>query len=54
MFGQLAFECAGAVAPDEDVVDGVFAVVLVAALAATAPPKINAPVTAVAATIFRM
>ena len=61
MFGQLAFECVavddepGAVEPAEELdVDGVFVVVLVAAWAATPPPRMRAPVMAVAAMAFRM
>jgi hypothetical protein len=42
------------VEPELDVVDGVFVVVLVAAWAATPPPRMRAPVTAVAAMAFRM
>ena len=63
MFGQFAFE--GAAVDDDpldvepelelDVVDGVFVVVvLVAAWAATPPPRMSAPVMAVAAMAFRM
>ena len=53
MLGQLAFE--GVAGFAVAVVAGVFTVVvLVAALAATAPPKIRAPVTAVVARIFRV
>ena len=58
MFGQFAFECAAVdgepldVEPELelDVVDGVF----VAAWAATPPPRMSAPVMAVAAMAFRM
>jgi hypothetical protein len=57
MLGQLAFavdEPADGV-PEGAVVEGVFVVVeLVAAFAATAPPKTRAPVTAAAAMAFRM
>jgi len=54
MFGQFAFAVVAAVDVEPEVaVVVVFAVVLVAALAATAPPKTSAPVTAVAATILR-
>jgi hypothetical protein len=62
MFGQFAFEGVAVDEPVEgepdvelDADDGVFVVVvLVAAWAATPPPRISAPVMAVAAMAFRM
>jgi hypothetical protein len=59
MFGQFAFEGVAADEPgvelELDVVEGVFVVVvLVAAWAATPPPRMRAPVMAVAAMAFRM
>jgi hypothetical protein len=58
MLGQFAVDELPDVEPDvepEAEVDGVFVVVeLVAAWAATAPPKTSAPVIAVAAMAFRM